>query len=76
VRGTIAPRKRYVTAFVDRRVRGRWSAYSRTILPVSNRAFDEKLTVADSGRYHVYVRFAGDSKVGFARTPGRPFRVG
>ncbi|MFL5782583.1 MAG: N-acetylmuramoyl-L-alanine amidase, partial [Thermoleophilaceae bacterium] len=76
VKGTIAPRKRYVTAFVDRRSHGRWRAYSRTILPVADRAFDEKLTVADRGRYHVYVRFAGDSKVGFARTAGYPFRVG
>jgi hypothetical protein len=76
VRGTIAPRKRYVTAFVDGRAHGRWHAYARTILPVAGRTFDEKLTVPDDGRYHVYVRFAGDSKVGFARTAGRQFRVG
>jgi hypothetical protein len=76
VRGTIAPRKRYVTAYVDRRAHGHWNAYARTILPVAERAFDEKLTVADGGRYHVYVRFAGDDKVGFARTAGYRFRVG
>jgi hypothetical protein len=73
VRGTIAPRKRYVTAYLERRAHGRWNAYSRTILPVDGTAFDEKLTVVDPGRYKVYVRFAGDSKVGFARSAG--FRV-
>jgi hypothetical protein len=69
--GTIAPRKRDVTARIDRRVGDGWRAYDRVLLGVgSGGAFDDRIELRDPGRYRVYVRFAGDSKVGFARSAG------